>query len=83
MKKKETGRIEEIYEEREGGKGKSSVENTSHIHTSMSITSVVKIPGIIFSGSKYLGYIPRYLFEVNTFDQGVLGIISMPEYLPR
>ena len=44
---------------------------------------VGKISGIIFSGSKYLGYLPRYLLEVNTFVQGVLGTMPMPEYLPR
>ena len=32
---------------------------------------VGKIPGIIFSGSKYPGYLPRYLFEVDTFVQGI------------
>ena len=46
-------------------------------------SKVVKIPGIIFSRSKYLGYLPRCLPEVNTSVQGILGIIPMPEYLPR
>ena len=41
-------------------------------HMSKSQVSMVgKIPGIISSGSKYLGYLPRYLLEVNTFVQGI------------
>ena len=34
---------------------------------------VGKVPSIIFSGSKYLGYIPRYLLEVNTLVQRGIG----------
>ena len=41
---------------------------------------VEKIPGIIFSEGKYRGIYSRYLLKVNTFDQGVLGIIPIPEY---
>ena len=36
-------------------------------------TRIGKIPGIIFSESKYLGYLPWFLLEVNTFLQGGIG----------
>ena len=62
--------------------GRAESERTEWLEDAMELR-IGKIPGIIFSESKYHGKYPRYSLEVNTFVQGALGIIPMPEYLPQ